>query len=472
LAKFEFSKLSFIMIKYFIAGCCWWFVAVASAQTVSQKLQQAFTAFEKDKQLRFAISSLYVMDAETGRVVFSKNADLGMAPASTQKIITSVTAFELLGKNYQYKTEFGVITEQGKTIFCIKPSGDPSLGSWRWEMTKEQNVLNRILTAVKAAGLRHADEVLVDARGWDSEEIPDGWIWQDIGNYYGAGTGGLNWRENQFDLVLKSGSRIGDAVEIKELIPVLYEYTILSRATTAAKGTGDNAFIYLPVGTRQAMLRGTIPVNEDRFVVSGAMVNPSGQFIQTLLDILKNNLQWTIPKPPRFMFEEMNKKIKPIHTEYSPPLDSIIYWFNKKSINLYGEALIKTLGYLKKGMGTTDSGLVVLKNFWKENGIEEDELNMTDGSGLSPLNRVTSRSQAAILKFAKTRNWFPSFYNSLPEYNGMKMKSGTINGVKAFCGYHQAKNGKSYIFSFMVNNYNGSPTQLVNKMYKVLDVLK
>ena len=54
----------------------------------------------------------------------------------------------------------------------------------------------------------------------------------------------------------------------------------------------------------------------------------------------------------------------------------------------------------------------------------------------------------------------------------MTMKSGTIKDVKGFCGYHKAKDGKEYIFSFLVNNYNGLPSGLVNKMYKVLDVLK
>jgi D-alanyl-D-alanine carboxypeptidase/D-alanyl-D-alanine-endopeptidase (penicillin-binding protein 4) len=77
-----------------------------------------------------------------------------------------------------------------------------------------------------------------------------------------------------------------------------------------------------------------------------------------------------------------------------------------------------------------------------------------------------------ILKYAKTKDWFPYFYNSLPEYNGMSMKSGTIRGVKGFCGYHKAKNGNEYIFSFLVNNYNGSSSSLVNKIYKVLDNLK
>ena len=52
------------------------------------------------------------------------------------------------------------------------------------------------------------------------------------------------------------------------------------------------------------------------------------------------------------------------------------------------------------------------------------------------------------------------------------MKSGTISDVKAFCGYHKAKNGSEYIFSFLVNNYNGKASALVDKMYKVLDVLK
>jgi D-alanyl-D-alanine carboxypeptidase/D-alanyl-D-alanine-endopeptidase (penicillin-binding protein 4) len=54
----------------------------------------------------------------------------------------------------------------------------------------------------------------------------------------------------------------------------------------------------------------------------------------------------------------------------------------------------------------------------------------------------------------------------------MKMKSGTINDVKGFCGYQKSKNGNEYIFSFLVNNYNGSSSSIVTKMYKVLDELK
>ena len=97
---------------------------------------------------------------------------------------------------------------------------------------------------------------------------------------------------------------------------------------------------------------------------------------------------------------------------------------------------------------------------------------MYDGSGLSPLNRVTTHAQVSILKYAQNREWYPYFYNALPEFNNMKMKSGTISDVKGFCGYHKSGNGNEYIFSFLVNNYSGTASGIVNKMYRVLDVLK
>jgi D-alanyl-D-alanine carboxypeptidase/D-alanyl-D-alanine-endopeptidase (penicillin-binding protein 4) len=97
---------------------------------------------------------------------------------------------------------------------------------------------------------------------------------------------------------------------------------------------------------------------------------------------------------------------------------------------------------------------------------------MADGSGLSPLNRITAHAQVTILAYAKRQPWFSGYYNAFPEYNGMKMKSGTISDVKSFCGYQQSKDGNEYIFSFLVNNYNGSASSLVQKMYKVLNELK
>jgi D-alanyl-D-alanine carboxypeptidase/D-alanyl-D-alanine-endopeptidase (penicillin-binding protein 4) len=462
MCKFKIVSFSFLLIVYSV---------FSSAQDADSKLQTSFKDFETDDQLKHAISSLYVINAKTGQVVFEKNAQVGLAPASTQKIITSITAFEILGKDFRYKTEFGIVSKNGAKGLYINPSGDPTLGSWRWASTREENVLRRIMEAAKASGLKTVASVTINARDWDDENIPDGWIWQDIGNYYGAGAGKLNWRENQYDLLLKSGSNIGDSVMVVGTEPDSYSMTPESKLVSAASGSGDNAYIYLSAGTARPIVRGTIPINESRFKISGSMVSPEMEFGETLV---KKLTEKTNKKTIAALVDEtsLDITVQPFHTELSPSLDSIIYWFNKKSINLYGEALIKTIGHKQEGRGTTRAGVSVVREFWKEKGIDNGELNIRDGSGLSPLNRVTTHVQVELLKYATTRDWYPAFYEALPEYNGMKMKSGTINGAKGFCGYHKARDGTEYIFSFLVNNYNGSASSLVTKMYKVLDNLK
>jgi serine-type D-Ala-D-Ala carboxypeptidase/endopeptidase (penicillin-binding protein 4) len=445
------------------------------AQPVSERLTEAFKSFENDPQLRSALTSLYVIESKTGKVVFDKNSRIGLAPASTQKIITSATAYELLGKDFTYKTKVyysnpvidGVL--QGRLI--IVPSGDPTLGSWRWQQTKEDKVVSRIVDAVKQAGIKSFAAVTVDDRKWNTEAIPDGWIWQDIGNYYGAGAAGLNWRENQYDVFLSSGASVGSKVVVEKTKPWLYRYSLESQATAGAKGSGDNAYIYFPLNDGKGIIRGTIPAGENNFTISGALPAPDYQFTATVFDSLKAVALENRYKNVNNPYGDETKKTV-IHTEVSPPLDSIVYWFNRKSINLYGEALVKTFAFQKKGVGDTDEGVGLVKNFWKGKGIELAELNLVDGSGLSPLNRVTTHAQVTILQHAQKQPWYSGYYLSLPEYNGMKMKSGTIRSVKGYCGYHKSKDGNEYIYSFLVNNYNGSASSLVQKMYKVLDVLK
>lgn len=467
-------------IAYCLLPIAYYLLPITStAQSVSQKLRFAYSQFEKDTQLKHAISSLYIINAKTGQVVFDKNSQIGLTPASTQKILTSVTAFELLGKDYRYKTQFFYAKEKGGNsnsgALYIKPAGDPTLGSWRWNNTKESEILKRVVQSIQKTRINNFSAVIIDKTGWETESIQNGWIWQDIGNYYGAGSEVLNWRENRFDIILKSGKSIGDPVEIVCTVPKLQDYDLVSVVSSAAKGTGDKAYVYFPLNRKNGTVRGTIPVNENRFIISGAFPSASGQFIGTLLDSL-NKIGVTNP-----MFalqaDKNSKDIKInlndftlLHTEVSPSLDSIIYWFNKKSINLYGEALVKTMAYVKKG--STDSGIVMIKNFWKEKGINPNELNIFDGSGLSPLNRVTTQAQVEVLKYAKQQQWFNSLINSFPESNGMKIKSGTIRNVKGYTGYHIANDGNEYIFSFLVNNYNGSASALTQKMFKVLDILK
>jgi len=456
-----------------VAGCG--ILAGSSfAQSVSQKLQKAFQQFESYSQLRHAISSLYVIDAKTGEVVFERNAQVGLAPASTQKIITSVTAFELLGKEYRYKTFF---SDYNSSLY-IYGNCDPTLGSWRYPNTIDTVVFGNVINAFKRRGVNSFKDFVIQIHtNTPLRTIPAGWIYQDIGNYYGAASYYLNWKENQFDITFIPGFKVGDPTTIDTINTGMNYRYITNQVTTGPEGSGDNAYIYFFPGERGILVEGTIPKGAKKFSISGAEWFPSSVFASDFVKFTKSKGMysgeggWSAFEPEKNHIRDYSK-LEPHYTHYSPSLDSIIYWFNKKSINLYGEALVKTFAYEKTGFGSTDTGVAIVKKFWKEKGLDEEELNIYDGSGLSPLNRVTTHAQVQILKYAKTKDWFPAFYDALPEYNGMKMKSGTISDVKGFCGYHTAKDGKEYIFSFLVNNYSSRASQLLSKMYKVLDVLK
>jgi D-alanyl-D-alanine carboxypeptidase/D-alanyl-D-alanine-endopeptidase (penicillin-binding protein 4) len=114
----------------------------------------------------------------------------------------------------------------------------------------------------------------------------------------------------------------------------------------------------------------------------------------------------------------------------------------------------------------------VVKRFWKDHNIEETAINIKDGSGLSPANRVTPKALVSVMQFAATRPWYKSFYYALPEINGIKMKSGSIGGVASYTGYIKSKSGAAYTFAIIINNYNGDGTAIRKKMWAVLDLLK
>src|SRR5690606_28434645 len=95
------------MIRNFLSALLIFCSVPAFTQQVKSSLEKAWTQFASDAQLRHGISSLHIINAKTGAVVFSRNAELGLAPASTQKTITSATALELLGSDFRFETKVG-----------------------------------------------------------------------------------------------------------------------------------------------------------------------------------------------------------------------------------------------------------------------------------------------------------------------------------------------------------------------------
>ncbi|MEP7251360.1 MAG: D-alanyl-D-alanine carboxypeptidase/D-alanyl-D-alanine-endopeptidase [Ginsengibacter sp.] len=446
------------------------------SQTIDSKFNSAFKKFSADPAFTHATIGLYVVNSNTGKEITSENIQVGMAPASCQKVITASAAFELLGEDFRYATSLGYTGNINNGILdgdiIIKGEGDPTLGSWRYETTAEEKMISLFQKQVSQAGINELrGNVVADESAWQGEVTPDGWIWQDIGSYYGAGARAINWHENQYDLLLKSGKKIGDSVTIVGTDPSpVIRLNLHSLATSAARGTGDNAYIYFPIDKDYGYVRGTIPVNENSFSISGAMPHPGMQLALTLEAALKNK---AIENNEQQNNEDSIEN--PVHTFYtyqSPSLDSIVYWFLKRSVNLYGEALLKTLANKFTQSGSVDSGVAVIQRFWKQKNIETSALHIIDGSGLSPGNRITPASLVTIMQYARKQKWFPAFFDALPEINGIKMKSGSIGGVVSYTGFIKSKSGENYTFSFIINNFDGETNAIRKKMWRLLDILK
>lgn len=468
-------QISYHMRKFCWVVCLWCCWNAATAQPVREKLRAAVEKLQNDSQMKHAILGLSVWNSLTGEKVIEVNAQTGLAPASVQKTITSAAALEMLGPDYRYQTILGYdgSIEKGTlhgNLYIIG-GGDPSLGSWRFDSTGGEQVLNGWLHVLRQNNiLRITGDIIGHNGKWEGETLPGGWIWDDIGNYYGAGSSALNWHENQYDLILRSGNTIGDSVVITGTKPRLFGIQLESKLVSAAKGSGDNAYIYLPPLAERGVVRGTIPVDEKAFTISGSFPDPSRQ----LLAALHQKLDSVAASPARHWVSWARElpTLKTLQAYRSPALDSLNYFFMKRSINLYGEVFLKTIAYEKTGYGAMDKGLELVREFWKDRGIEPAALRMSDGSGLSPQNRVTADALVKVLQYARGRPWFRYYYDALPVFNQMKLKSGTIGGAKSFAGYHTAKDGTTYTVAIIVNNYDGSASGIVKKMYSLLDELK
>lgn len=452
--------------------------ASAKAQILTEKLKPAFNKFSSDEQLKYATVSFTVLNTETGKIVFGSNSNTGVAPASTLKVITSATALAILGENYRFKTELAtngdIVNGILKGDLIIKGSGDPTLGSDRWPSTTKEQILKQILFEIQKRGIQNIEgKIIADDAIWDSESLPQGWIWQDIGNYYGAATNAVCWGENQFDLSFTPGKATGSPVAInnkQEIYPFL---NVINELKTGSSGSGDRVYGYSSPYNNTIYLRGSYGIGLKK-QIKFSLPDPALALSHDLYQyLLKNNIKSGDYTTSRILKSHAKTFLNPqtsLHIILSPLLKEIIYQFNQKSINLYGEQLIRVIGE-RNGDNNINKGISSLQKFWQQSEIalDKNSINIIDGSGLSPANRVSSISMAQVLLFAKKQSWFPVYLESLPINNNMKMKSGTIGDVLAYAGY---SGDQKLCFSLIVNNYNGTSSQIRQKMFLLLNSLK
>ncbi|MEM7655575.1 MAG: D-alanyl-D-alanine carboxypeptidase/D-alanyl-D-alanine-endopeptidase [Bacteroidota bacterium] len=474
----------------------WFSASPLSAQSNWQSLATAVKALDQDPVMRSANWGVILLNPRTEEVVFSHQADRSLVTASTMKALTTATALSVLGASHQFATvlEFdGSIGADGvlRGNVYIRGGGDPSLGSDRFgDSYALPALLQQWQAAVQAAGIqRIAGQVIADASIYGTQVTPAKWPWEDMGNYYGAGAGGLNLHENLYYLDFKTGPSQGDATEVLRTRPEIPGIRFVNEIVSGRSGSGDNGYIFGSPYTFERYLRGTLPPGRSTFTIKGSIPDPAlltAQVLEThltgagiLIDRGASSLRLLRQEGP---VVSGNRQV--LHTHLSPTLRDLVEETNQHSLNLYAEALLLATGYeLDQSRNTTDA-LDALANFWAGKGIPFSGIYLRDGSGLSPNNAISPRQMARVMAKAHGAAWFSSFEGSLPvagrsgtlkrmmrgtsAEGRVRAKTGYISGVLGYVGFVQTVDGEDLCFALMANYYSCSTREMRNRLSRIM----
>jgi D-alanyl-D-alanine carboxypeptidase/D-alanyl-D-alanine-endopeptidase (penicillin-binding protein 4) len=402
---------------------------------------------EAKDPLDHAMISLYAVHMPSGRVLIDENGQKSMTPSSCMKLVTAAAAFHVLGPEMRFFTKIAYDGKiQDGTLHgnvYIVGGGDPCLGSHRIPSSLSwKSQLEAWSEALQGAGVSHIEgKILVDDSIWEQAlAVPD-WSWEDLGNYYGAGASALSFHENAYTLFFAPGERVGEKALLVKIEPSLSHLNVQNEVTTGASGSGDQACVYGSEGSFLQKIRGTIPLGKPLFSIKGALPDPGAACLELFKDAL-------LSKGVCIGEKTMREQEKHILTSLqSPTVLEIIEEMQKTSMNLYAEHLLKKMGEVEQGYGSTSSGTSSVKKFLEAHGLDLSGWRIADGSGLSRKNLLTAEQLVHLLIVMKKSEFFPQFFASLQSpTEGIRGKSGSMTLVRAYAGY-----AKEIAFAILIN---------------------
>lgn len=409
-------------------------------------------------------TGIQVLSARTGQVIYQKNATASLAPASNMKLLTSAAAMSLLKPEFRFKTMLYTdgSVKQGmlEGHLYLKGMGDPDLQHAHLEeMAKELKYLG--VKEIKG-------DLIADDSYFDQQQTGKGWK-----NTYGAATysariSALSLNQNTVTVRIQATTSRQPATIT--LIPENKFFQIVNQT-------------YCVAGRTQLKISRSVVNNRNQIVVSGAMSLNGAPEMETLnLDfpalytgsVFESALQHEGIKINGHLRKGITPKgqARVLAVNQSRPLNEIINELNKNSINMIAEHLLKFLGANFLGEpGTADKGaqVIITRFLQKEVGANTTQIKIADGSGLSPLNRLTPDLLAKVLRYMYNRYDLTVDYMSSmavagvdgtlknrlhPYKRRIRAKTGFIDGVSALSGYIYTQHSDLLVFSILMNEYS------------------
>jgi len=394
-------------------------------------------------------------DLETGGEVLSRNADALFRPASTVKVLTTVTALEHLGASYVFRTSIQADTSQG--CLWLVGAGAPLLSA--------EDVTRAAMETVAALPAGRTWSLYLDAECFFPETHLLGWDESDWDKTYCPPVEPVCIGDNVLQIVV---SAVGGSVRVFSYprLPGLVlshdEIRIgnAGRVTASVSGWDERS--------PRITLGGTVASNETTTLYkpfAGAPVELAGYLGDELgrwgMDVRYAG-QGT-PGDGAFTTATM----------LSQPLWVLLGSMNKFSRNVISELLLRGVCLETSGApASTRAGCDISGRLLDEILPGVQGWQLADGSGLSRLNLLTPRQLATVFAHgARSMEFGPEFVTSFP-VNGVdgtlfsrlrnlppgafRGKTGTLNDTCTITGVLTAESGRRIALAIMLEVPRGT----------------
>lgn len=420
--------------------------------------------------------SIQIVSLPEGQVLYEKNPDLSLNPASNVKIVTAAAALKTLGPDFTFRTEFYSQTlPRGGTLqnLWIKGYGDPLF------VTEE---LDSLAKRFRTGGLKEiSGDILVDDSFFDRYHLTT--YLSDVGEkVYSIVTGPLSFNFNSIEIRARPGRRLGDQPIVAIEPPTRFIRLKNQASTSQKRGATLEADIREAEGN-EITLHGSIPKTIREYSFRKGVLDPAIFTGTVLMEALERE---GIRIGGGLKREAVPGRSLLILSHSSKPLREVLKGLGKYSNNFIAEQLVKVLGAARWGApGSQKKGLSVLSDYLAGLGIPRERFVLDNGSGLSKLTRLSSSQIVRVLLDLYGAPFREEFISTLSiagvdgtMHSKMRhpslrekvfAKTGTLNGVQTLSGFYL--NGEKKIaFSILLNELSISQNQASRVIETILSL--
>ncbi|HEV7503230.1 MAG TPA: D-alanyl-D-alanine carboxypeptidase/D-alanyl-D-alanine-endopeptidase [Vicinamibacteria bacterium] len=461
--------------------------AAASAQT---GLARTLDAVVDAPRFADAWWGVEVRSLRSGQIVYGRNAERNLKPASTMKLVTTAAALDTFGPDARLRTTVetaGRLDEVGRILgdVFLVGRGDPDL-SGRFAEGRTTAVFDEMAEALRQAGVRRIEGRLLGHEGlFAGDRRGDDWSWDDLVWGYGAEVSALSFNDNVVTLTVTPAAHEGEPIVIDRDPPSAY-YRVASTAVTGPRGSARDLTLKRDFGTTVIRLSGAIAAGSRPQILTVAIEDPARYAATVFTEVLAAK-GIVVAGGVDTTSQPMPAAVRVLAVHESPSMAELVKVVNKVSQNLHAEMLLRLVGAQVKGDGTAEAGLAGVDEFLRREGVDPESWAMQDGSGLSRSDLVTPHGMAALLAAMDHHRHAASFRDSLPvagvdgtletrlerapARGNVVAKTGTIRHVNALGGYVTARSGDRFAFYAAVNHHTGPASDSVAALDAIASAL-